>query len=110
MIFNRNFRSIVTSTVKPFLAKYIRKQCGGPTGLASDGDDDDDDDDDANSKDVEVVEIGAGEALTMLDRLVNLKHLSKEERNTLFAVKDKLDKIRVLNKKQSHISDYFMLE
>ena len=36
-------------------------------------DDDDDDDDDANSKDVEVVEIGTGEALTMLDRLVNLK-------------------------------------
>ena len=29
--------------------------------------DDDDDDDDANSKDVEVVEIGTGEALTMLD-------------------------------------------
>ena len=36
-------------------------------------DGDDDDDDDANSKDVEVVEIGTGEALTMLDRLVNLK-------------------------------------
>ena len=36
-------------------------------------DDDDDDDDDANSKDVEVVEIGTGEALTMLYRLVNLK-------------------------------------
>ena len=36
-------------------------------------DDDDDDDDDANSKDVEIVEIGTGEALTMLDRLVNLK-------------------------------------
>ena len=38
-----------------------------------DKDDDDDDDDDANSKDVEVVEINRGEALTMLDRLVNLR-------------------------------------
>ena len=47
---------------------------------------DDDDDDDANSKDVEVVEIGTGEALTMLDRLVNLKYLSKEERNSLVAL------------------------
>ena len=46
----------------------------------------DDDDDDANSKDVEVVEIGTGEALTMLDRLVNLKYLSKEERNSLVAL------------------------
>ena len=35
-------------------------------------DDDDDDDDDANSEDIEVVEIGTGEAPTMLNRLVNL--------------------------------------
>ena len=43
--------------------------------MASDNNDDkdDDDDDDANSKDVEVVEISTGEALKMLDRLVNLK-------------------------------------
>ena len=67
-------------------------------------------DDDANSKGVEVVEIGTGEALTMLDKLVNLKYLSKEKRNSLVAMKDKLEKIRVLNKKQSHINDYFMLE
>ena len=71
---------------------------------------DDDDDDDANSKDVEVVESGTGEALTMLDRLVNLKDLSKEERNSLVVMKDKLEKIRMLNKNQSHINDYFMLE
>ena len=71
---------------------------------------DDKGDDDANSKDVEVVEIGTGEALTILDKLVNLKYLSKEEGNFLVAMKDKLEKIRVLNKKQSHINDYFMLE
>ena len=44
--------------------------------MVSDNDDDkddDDDDDDAYSKDVEVVEIGTGEAVTMLDRLVNLR-------------------------------------
>ena len=40
--------------------------------------DDDDDDDDANSKDVEVVEIGRGEALAKLDRLVYMKDLSEE--------------------------------
>ena len=71
---------------------------------------DDKGDDDANSKDVEAVEIGTGEALTILDKLVNLKYLSKEEGNSLVAMKDKLEKIRVLNKKQSHINDYFMLE
>ena len=72
--------------------------------------DDDKDDDDANSKDAEVVEVGTRKALAMLGRLVNLKYLSKEERNYLTAMKYKLRKIRVLNKKQSHINDYFMLE
>ena len=81
--------------------------------MASDNDDDKDDDgddDDANSKDNEDVETGIGEALTMLDRLVNLKYLSKEERNSLVAMKGKFEEIRVLNKRQSHINDYFMLE
>ena len=41
--------------------------------MASDNDDDKDDDDDTNSKDIEDVEIGTGEAVTMLDRLVNLR-------------------------------------
>ena len=78
---------------------------------SSNNDDDKDyDNDDVNSKDVEVVEIGTCEALTMLDRLVNLKYLPKEERNSLVAMKDNLGKIRVLNIKQSHINDYFMLE
>ena len=76
----------------------------------NDDDDDDDDDNDANSKDVEVVKIGIGEILTILDRLVNLKYLSKEERNFLVAMKFKLDKIRVLSQMQIHISDHFMLE
>ena len=68
------------------------------------------DDDDTNSKDIEVVKIGIGETLTMLDRSVNLKYLSNEERNFLVAMKLKLEKTRVLNKKQSHISNHFMLE
>ena len=79
--------------------------------MASDIDDGkDDDDDDASSKDVEVVKIGTGEALTILDRLVNLEDLLKEKRNSLLAMKDKLEKIRVLNKKQNHINDFFMIE
>ena len=49
------------------MAEYLRKECGDLNEVASDNDDDKDDDDDANSKDVEVVEIDTGEALTMLD-------------------------------------------
>ena len=47
--------------------------------MASDNDDDkDDNDDDGYCKDAEVVEIGTGEALTMLGRLVNLNLRKKE--------------------------------
>ena len=76
------------------MAKYLRKECGDLNEGTSDDDDkddddDDDDDDDANSKDAEVVEISTGEALTMLYGLVNLKYLSKEERNSLATMKHK---------------------
>ena len=59
------------------MAQYLRKECHDLHEVASDNDDDndddDDDDDDGNSKDAEVVEISIGEALKMLDRLVNLR-------------------------------------
>ena len=70
------------------MAEYLTKECGDLNEVASDNDDVKDDDD-ANSKDVEVVEVGTGETLTMLDRLVNLKYLSKEKGNSLAAMKFK---------------------
>ena len=54
------------------MAEYLRKECGDLNEVASDNDDEKDDDG-ANTKDVKVAEIGTGEALTMLGRLVNLK-------------------------------------
>ena len=62
---------------------------------------------DDDNEDVEVVEISTVEALTMLDKLVNLNDLSKDERTTLVSIKDKLEKIRVSNKKQSCMKHYF---
>ena len=55
------------------MAEYLRKEYGDLNKVASDNNDDKDNDNDANSKDVEVVEISKGEALAMLDRLVNLR-------------------------------------
>ena len=57
------------------------------------------------SRSMSKVEVG--DALNMLDKLVNLKHLNKEERNSLFSIKEKLEKIKISNKKQSSINDYF---
>ena len=93
--------------------EYLIEECGDQNEVAWDNNDvkdDDDDYDDADSKDVEVVEISTGEILAMLDRLVNLKYLSRGEMDALVAIKLKLEKIRVLDKKQSHISDYFVSE
>ena len=90
------------------MAEYLRKECGDLNKVTSDNNDVKDDD--ANSKDAEVVEIGTGETLEMLCRLVNLKYLSKEEIDSLVTMKFKLKKIRVPIKQQSHISDCFMLE
>ena len=52
--------------------------------VASDNDDDRDDNDDGDydDDDANIAKIGTGEALTMLDSLVNLKYPSKEERNS----------------------------
>ena len=67
------------------MAAYLRKECGDLNEVTSDNDDvkDEDDDDDANSKDVEVVKIGTGETLTMVDRLVKLKYVPIEGRKEL---------------------------
>ena len=54
------------------MGEYLRKACGNLNEVTSDHDGDKDNDDDAKSKDTEVVEISTGEALTMIDRLVNL--------------------------------------
>ena len=108
MIFNWTFQSIATSTVQSSVAGYLRKEWGNLTEVTSDNDEGDDDD--VNSKYDQVVEIGKAEALTTLDKLVNLIHLSKEETDSLVAMKDKLEKIRVLKEKESHSNDYFMLE
>ena len=53
------------------MAEYLRKECSDINEVASDNDNDNDDG--VNSKDVEIVEISTVEALTMVDRLVNLR-------------------------------------
>ena len=56
---------------------------------------------------VEVNEITTCETLTLFDKLVNLKELDKDERASLSSIKDRLEIIRVKNKKQRPIKDFF---
>ena len=73
------------SSINACVTEYLRKKCGDLNEVDSDNDDG------ANRKDVKVIEIGTDETLTMLDRLVNQKDLSTEERNFLVAMTDKLE-------------------
>ena len=73
------------SLVIACVTEYLRKECGDLNEVDSDNDDG------ASRKDVKVIEIGTNETLTMLDRLVNQKDLSTEERNFLVAMTDKLE-------------------
>ena len=43
----------------------------------------------------------------MIDKLVNLKDLNEEERNSLVSLKEKLEIIKINNKMQKSIKDYF---
>ena len=68
------------------MVKYLRKECSDLNEVAFDNSDDkDNDDDDGNSKNYEVFEIG--EALTMLDRLVNLKYYQRKKETLLSPLK-----------------------
>ena len=78
-------------SIQKCVAEYLRKQSGEDDLELISGSDDDADDGDAGE----------------FTRLVNLKHLNKEERNSLFSIKEKLEKIKISNKKQSSINDYF---
>ena len=59
--------------VQLFVAEYLGKECSDLNEVTLANHDDKDDANDANRKDVEVVEIGAGEALTTFVELVNLR-------------------------------------
>ena len=83
------------------MAEYLSKESGKDVieVVSSDGV--------GNDIDVEKAKVEAGvheimtwEALTLLDKLINLKELNKDERAPLFSIKDRLDIIRVKSQNQ----------
>ena len=88
------------SSEQKCVAEYLRKESEkDDIEVLSSGNDDDDVNVGNAEVEAEVHEITTCEALTLLDKLVNLKKLSKDERATLSSIKDRLEIIRV--KKQA---------
>ena len=78
------------------MAEYLRKESGKDDIEVVSSDDIDV----GNAQvEVEVHEVTTCEALTLLDKLVNLKELNKDERTSFSPIKDRLEIIRVKNKK-----------
>ena len=90
------------------MAEYLRKESGKDDIEVVSSYDDDDDVDVGNAEvEAEVYVIATCETLTLLDKLVNLKELNKDERASLSSIKNRLEIIRVTNKKHWPIKDFF---
>ena len=96
------------SSIQKCVAEHLRKESGNDDIEVVSFDDNDDDFDVGNAKvDAEVHEITTSNVLTLLDKPVNLKVVNKDERASLSSIKDRLEIIRVKNKKQRPIKDFF---
>ena len=96
------------SSARKCVAEYLRKESGKDDIEVVSSYDDDDDVDVGNAEvEAEVYVIATCETLTLLDKLVNLKELNKDERASLSSIKNRLEIIRVKNKKQRQIKDFF---
>ena len=89
------------SSVQKYMAEYLSKESGKDVieVVSSDGV--------GNDIDVGKAKVEAGvheimtwEALTLLDKPINLKELNKDERAPLSSIKDRLDIIRVKSQNQ----------
>jgi len=96
------------SSVQSCVAEYLKKESGEDL-VVSDSDDEDGDKGGEDGEEVEdgEVEVSTEEALSMIDKLVNLKDLDKDERKSLVLLKEKLEKIKINSKIQKSIKDYF---
>ena len=84
------------NSIQKYVAEYLRKESGKDDIEVVSSDDIDV----GNAQvEVEVHEVTTCKALTLLDKLVNLKELNKDERTSFSPIKDRLEIIRVKNKK-----------
>ena len=96
------------SSVQKYVSEYLHKESGKDEIEVVSSNDDDDDVYFGNAEvEAEVHEITTCGALRLLDKLVNLKELDKDERASLSSIRDRLETIRVKNKKQRPVKDFF---
>ena len=93
------------SSVEKCVSEYLRKQSGVSDIEEVPSNDDNDDGDEYVDKSEE--KITTYEALTMVDKLINLKDLNTEDKAHLSSPKERLETVRINSKKQSSIKNFF---
>ena len=89
------------SSVSKCVSEYLNKESGNEENPESDPESEDE------VKEIEPEEITPHEALIFIDKLINLKELNNDERSSLSSLKDRLEIVRINNKKQKTIMHFF---
>ena len=95
------------SSVEKCVNEYLRKESGVSDIEEVPSNDDDDDHDGDEYVDKSEEKITTFEALTMVDKLINLQDLSTEDRANLSSLKERLETVRINSKRQSSIKNFF---
>lgn len=89
------------SSVSKCVSEYLNKESGNEENPESDPESEDE------VKEIEPEKITPHEALIFIDKLINLKELNNDERSSLSSLKDRLEIVRINNKKQKTIMHFF---
>ena len=85
------------SSVNKSVSEYLNKKSGNEENPESDPESEEE------VQEIEPEEITPHDALIFIDKLINLKEINDTERSTLSSLKDRLEVVRINNKKQSSI-------
>ena len=83
------------------VSEYLNKECGNEENPEFDPESEDE------VQEIKPEEITPNDALIFIDKLINLKELNDNERSTLSSLKDRLEVVRINNKKQKTIKYFF---
>ena len=83
------------------VSEYLNKESGNEENPEFDPESEDE------VQEIEPEEITPHDALIFIDKLINLKELNDNERSTLSSLKDRLEVVRINNKKQKTIKHFF---
>ena len=88
------------SSVNKCVSEYLNKEAGNEKNPESDPESEEE------VQEIEPEEITSHDALIFID-LINLKELNDTKRSTLSSLKDRLEVVRINNKKQKAIKYFF---